>query len=340
MSVEDCVMALMGNEEQSGTAVSSGTGLVFLFPGQSSAGPAALARARQVHPVAEGIAARAARILGNARAAAWLAPGGARLATNRDVQVVVFLATQMYLAALTAEGIDAECSLGLSLGEYSHLVHIGALDFDDALRLVDERGRCFDEAPPGMMVTVLAVDGETVADVVDRARVLGPVVVSNYNSSTQHVISGSARAVAWAAETLEDEQCALTTVIERRVPMHSPLMSGVARAFSPALEQARWRAPRADYWPNVTALPLARAARADLVAHLTRHVSEPVRWQSSLDAVLTRHPGAMLVEVGPGGVLANMVGRSWRSARCARIDGPDGTDPRQHFAATIEALRA
>jgi len=54
-------------------------------------------------------------------------------------------------------------SLGLSLGEYSHLVHIGALELDDALRLVDERGRCYDEAPPGTMATVLTVDRETVA---------------------------------------------------------------------------------------------------------------------------------------------------------------------------------
>ena len=61
-------------------------------------------------------------------AAAWLGTASARLETNRDVQIVVFLASQMYLAGLCAEGVDAVASMGLSLGEFSHLVHIGALD--------------------------------------------------------------------------------------------------------------------------------------------------------------------------------------------------------------------
>ena len=65
--------------------------------------------------------------------------------------MTVFLATQMYLAALQAEGLQPIASLGLSLGEYSHLVDIGALDLEDALDLVNERGRCYDEAPAGVM---------------------------------------------------------------------------------------------------------------------------------------------------------------------------------------------
>jgi [acyl-carrier-protein] S-malonyltransferase len=162
-----------------------------MFPGQSSVGPAVLSRARQAHPAAEHIADRARLVLGEARASEYLDAGGARLRSNRDTQITVFLSSQMYLAAMHAEGIEGGGSLGLSLGEYSHLVHIGALDLDDALRLVDERGRCYDEAPPGIMATVLAVDYDTVAAVVTRARAYGPVVISNVNAPTQHVIAGA-----------------------------------------------------------------------------------------------------------------------------------------------------
>ena len=310
-----------------------------MFPGQSSASPDALQRARQAHPAAEVIAQRAAAVLEAGDAAAWFDPAGARLASNRDVQAVVFLATQMYLAALAAEGVEAERSLGLSLGEYSHLVHIGALEFEDGLRLVLERGRRFDTAPPGMMVTALAVDLDAVDAVVTEARAHGTIVISNYNAPTQHVVSGTPAAVRWAAQTLEDEHFAHTTVIEQRVPMHSPLMRGVGKAFETVLAGAPWRPPCRAYRPNVTGATIAAATAADFVTHLTRHVSEPVRWQASIDAVVAEEQGAHLVEVGPGSVLHNLAARAWRGVRCARVDR-DGMAPPQQLAATLEALRA
>ena len=313
---------------------------VFMFPGQSSVGPAILSRARLAHPAAEAVVDRARAVLGDTRASEYFDPAGARLRSNRDTQITVFLATQMYLAALQAEGLDAGWSLGLSLGEYSHLVHIGALDFEAALRLVDERGRCYDEAPPGIMATVLAVDRDSVAAVVERAQAHGPIVISNVNAPTQHVIAGSEAAVTWAAATLEDEHLAHIAIIERRVPMHSPMMAPVAEAFAPALARAPWKTATKPYLPNVTASPIERPQASDFIGHLTRHVSETVLWQQSIEHVTAAHDGACLVEVGPGGVLHNMIGRAWKKVRSRRVDAPDGADPRAHFAATVEALRA
>jgi [acyl-carrier-protein] S-malonyltransferase len=315
-------------------------GLVFVFPGQSSAGASAVLRAWRSHPAAAGVIGRAEGVLGAARVARYLHDDGEPPATNRDVQVSVFLATQMYLAGLQAEGVDATESLGLSLGEYSHLVHVGALTFEDALTLVDERGRLFDTAPPGMMVSILAVDGETVADVVARATSLGPIVVSNYNAPTQHVISGSRVAVEWAAAELENEHGGMTVVIERSVPMHSPLMERVAEAFRPVLERARWRVPALAYRPNVTAEALQSPGPTYFVALLARHVAEPVRWHDSLKRTLAGVPEARLVEVGPGNVLYNLTGRTWKKLERHRTDAPEGLDPRAHFTALVSALRA
>ena len=311
-----------------------------MFPGQSSVGPAILSRARLAHPAAEAVVDRARAVLGDTRASEYFDPAGARLRSNRDTQITVFLATQMYLAALQAEGLDAGWSLGLSLGEYSHLVHIGALDFEAALRLVDERGRCYDEAPPGIMATVLAVDRDSVAAVVERARVHGPIVISNVNAPTQHVIAGSEAAVTWATATLEDEHLAHIAIIERRVPMHSPMMAPVAQAFAPALHSASWRRASRHYLPNVAGAPIANPTADDFVAHLTRHVCEPVLWQHSVDTLVAANPDATFVEVGPGGVLHNMMGRAWRGARRLRVDAPDAAEPRAHFATAVEALRA
>lgn len=312
--------------------------LVFLFPGQSSVSPYAVARARCAHPSADAIAERARAILEPDDAAAWLDQPRARLASNRDVQVIVFLATQMYLHALANEGIDAAWSMGLSLGEYSHLVHIGALDFEQALALVSERGHCFDQAPAGRMITVLAVDGEAVADVVAQASRRGTIVISNYNAPTQHVIAGEAGAVTWAATVLEEEFAAHTAVIEERVPMHSPLMIGPARSFSSALAEGSWKTPRLPYMPNVTASPVDAPAAADFVSTLTRHVHEPVQWRESMDVTAALRPHAVFIEVGPGRVLHNMTARSWRALKRAHVDDPEG-EPGTVFAAALEQIR-
>src|SRR5262245_10998366 len=311
-------------------ATSEAPAPVFLFPGQSSVGPGILWRARAAHPAAQRVAATARAVLG-ARASQYLDTESVALRSNRDTQIMVFLATQMYLAALEAEGVEARTSLGLSLGEYSHLVHIGALDLDEALHLVDERGRCYDEAPPGIMATILAVDRDTVASVVDAARVHGPIAISNVNAPTQHVIAGAEPAVSWASATLEDEHAAHVTVIERRVPMHSPMMAPVADAFAPALARAPWKAAAKAYLPNVTAAPIAHPSAADFIACLTRHVSEPVLWQRSVDAAVEADADATFVEVGPGGVLHNIMSRAWRRVRSARVDGAGGNDAREPF---------
>jgi [acyl-carrier-protein] S-malonyltransferase len=312
---------------------------VLMFPGQSSADPQMLLRAAAIHPAARTVAGRAAQVL-QERAAHYFSPAGTRLDSNRDVQLSVFLATQMHLAALAAEGLDTEFSLGLSLGEYSHLVHIGALAFEKALRLVDARGAAYDMSPPGMMTAVLAADVETVETVVREAAAYGGIAVSNYNAPTQHVIAGDVPAVTWASQRLEDEHLAHTVVIERRVPMHTSLLMPVASRFIRDLEQAEWKSPSRRYLPNVLGNWSADTNPATFVTRLAAHVTQPVRWRESIEMIFQLHPGATFVEVGPGSVLRNMFGRRWIRPACAGTDCTAAADPAAHFRATVDALRA
>jgi len=312
---------------------------ILMFPGQSSADSQMLVRASAMHPASTTVIRRATDVLGD-RAARYFSPGGTPLESNRDVQLSVFLATQMHLAALAAEQLDSEWSLGLSLGEYSHLVHIGALPFESALQLVDARGATYDTSPPGMMAAVLAADLDTVETVVREAAMHGDIAVSNYNAPTQHVIAGDAAAVTWASRRLEDEHLAHTVVIEQRVPMHTALLAGVASGFLPDLERAAWQTPARRYLPNVLGSWSADSGRSAFVARLTDHVTRPVRWRESIEMIFGGHPEATFVEVGPGSVLRNMFGRRWIRPATAGTDGGAGADPAAHFSAVVDALRA
>ena len=84
--------------------------------------------------------------------------------------------------ALERARVRADYSLGLSLGEYNHLVHIGALRFTDALRLVNARGAAYDAGPAGVMASVFPLSLEELEQVVARARNHGALEIVNLNS--------------------------------------------------------------------------------------------------------------------------------------------------------------
>jgi [acyl-carrier-protein] S-malonyltransferase len=313
---------------------------VLMFPGQSSADPQMIQRAARLHPASLEVLRRAESALGVDQIRPYTDPAGVRLRSNRDIQISVFLATQMHLAALDANGIETGRSLGLSLGEYSHLVHIGALTFEAALGLVAQRGAAYDDARPGIMVTVLGADRAQVEEAVARAGPDGDVRISNYNTPTQHVLAGTRAAVESTARWLEEECGAHTIETESRVPMHTPLLADVAERFRSCLKSAPWQRPADPYLPNVSARPHFDAGPDVFIEQLTRHVTEPVRWQDSIETVAACEPAADFVEVGPGEVLHNMLGRRWMAVRRARTDDTGGANPAEHLRRTAEGLRA
>src|SRR5262249_2625061 len=139
-------------------------------------------------------------------------------ATNRDVQLGMFLANHLFLKSLERVGVCGDVSLGLSLGEYNHLVHIGGLCFADALKLVDARGAAYDAGPDGAMAAVFPLELAELQAVVARAREYGCLEIANLNSPTQHVLSGERAALSAALAILEEEHFVEGVMIEERIP--------------------------------------------------------------------------------------------------------------------------
>lgn len=300
---------------------------VFLFPGQSSRDPAMFARLEAVAPEA------AREVLGRADAVLGMSPdprdrGDDAFETNRDVQLAVFVATHGWLLALRSAGLEAEVSVGMSLGEYNHLVHAGAIDFDEALRLVDARGAAYDAGPTGAMAAVHPAHVDDVEDIVARvcAEMGGgaeTLAVSNENSSTQQVVAGSTAAVERLCELAEVELYATATIIERRVPMHTARFAPVAPVFAPALARAPFRTPDRPYVPNVLGDVLERPSPEQITALLERHVHERVRLRASIERVVAIVRDPVLVEVGPRRVLHDLVRRDHPTVPRVHVDPVD-----------------
>lgn len=299
---------------------------VFMFPGQSSRYPEMIAKCVAADAACAAVVDEASAVLGRDLAAHYRADNPAVLATNRDVQVGVFLANHLHLTALEAAGVRADWSLGLSLGEYNHLVHIGALALEDALRLVDARGRLYDQAQGGLMVSVFPVEAALVETTIHRLGFEGRACVGLYNSPRQQVISGERGAVEAVVTALEADVFCDATVIEPRIPMHAPVFAGTATQLANVLIDVPFTTPRRPYVPNVRGEPIAGATSSTIRICLTEHVFRAVRWQASVEAVAARVPGARFVEVGPKAVLYNLFGRGWTPGARFKTDVAEGDD--------------
>ena len=310
--------------------------LVFMFPGQSSRDPAMFERLLAVAAGNAAIFEQASDVLGRDLRGHYRAENAEIFATNRDVQIGVFLANHMYCESLRVNGLTAAFSLGLSLGEYNHLVHIGALTFEAALRLVDTRGRRYDAGPDGAMASVAPIDDCELAAVVERARARGGLDVAVFNSPTQHVLSGDRTAVELALEILEQEHFVDGVVIEPRIPMHSSRFAPVGRALREVLDEVAWKPPARPYLPNVVGGFVEAPGADGFATLLAQHVHRPVLWRQSVDFIVEHVERAVFVEVGPRRVLCNSLNRKWHSN--PRYATDPGDDQPASLAPLIEEL--
>lgn len=302
--------------------------IVFLFPGQNSRYPGMIARFATLRPQCAALLERASETLHRNLAAHFDPANSSQFDHNRDVQLGVFLASHMMLAALHAEGLSAPLSLGLSLGEYNHLVHIGALDFDSALRLLVARGDAYDTSPPGAMASIAPLPLSELAPV---AASVG-AAVALCNTPTQNVISGTRPAIDAALHILDDQHFVQGVLIDQRLPMHSPLFDNVATLFRPALAAAPWQTPLLPYLPNCRGSFLPNPSPSDFVDCLSRHLHQPVLWRQSVEsAAAAAGPSPLFVEVGPRGVLSSMLGRRWLDLQRFRTDHDDHLQSRFDF---------
>ncbi len=312
--------------------------VVYMFPGQSSRYPGMLPKLTRMSADNCELLAEASELLHRDLGAHYREDNSDAYACNQDVQIGVFLANHMFLRMLDAAGVSAVGSLGLSLGEWNHLVHIGAVTYADALLAVAVRGAAYDDGPRGAMASVFPLGLEELERALERIDGAGVLEVTNLNSPRQQVISGDAAAVEAAMRLLEDELGVQAVLIERQVPMHSSLFEPVGVRFRRVLERLPFRRPWLPYLPNRLGELVPEPSAAELVDLLSSHVHRPVLWAKSIDLAVQTWPDLTLVEVGPKAVLFNLLDRKWhRTVRKLHTDS--SKDAEEHFDQVVAQLR-
>jgi len=202
---------------------------------------------------------------------------------------------------------EAIAAAGHSLGEYAALVAAGALQFDDAVTLVDERAAAMAEAGeqrPGGMIAMLGGESRDVRALADRHG----LVVANDNAPGQLVLSGPVDALDAVEEVAREATGARARRLDVTGAFHSPLMEPAADRLRAALDRTPVSPMEIPVYSNGTAAPFG-----DVRAELAENLLRAVRWRETLLAL--RAAGVeRFVELGPGAVLTGLVKRTLAAA--------------------------
>jgi [acyl-carrier-protein] S-malonyltransferase len=302
----------------------------FLFPGQGSQTIGMGQSLAAASPAARKLYEQADDLLKfNFSALCWNGPE-AELNDTHNTQPALYVCSLAALAALHDKLGDFTPAFmaGHSLGEATALVASMALEFDDGLELVRERGRLMKKAgelSPGGMAAVLNLDASVLAEVCAEASAATGqrVQVANDNCPGQVVISGDSAALEKAMELAKARGAKRAIKLPVSIAAHSPLMSVVADEYAGFVDGLPFIAPLVPVIANTSVQPLAdgHAIRAELVSQLTR----PVRWTETI-RYLVAQGVTTFVEFGSKDVLTGLVKRIAPQATCFAVGTPEAVE--------------
>ncbi|MFN8552737.1 MAG: ACP S-malonyltransferase [Candidatus Obscuribacterales bacterium] len=214
---------------------------------------------------------------------------------------------------------------GHSLGEFTALVAADVLTVEEAVTLVEKRARFMEECPKGAMSAVLGVAADVLekccAEAHSELKSAGAkdteavVIVANFNTRDQLVISGNPDAVAKAGEKAK---AAGGKVIPLPVggAFHSPLMAAASIDFASEINAVQFKNASCDVVQNFDALPSKDATA--IKEKLSRQMESAVRWCPTVEYMLSQGVDTF-IEIGPGKVLVGTVKKIDRGAKLFNV---------------------
>lgn len=282
----------------------------IVFPGQGSQQLGMGVDVATQSPAAKALFDRAADILGYDLLALQQDGPEEKLRETQYSQPAIF-ATNVALSVAVGDMLQPVVGAGHSFGEFCSLVCAQSLTFDEALRIVDERGKAMQfaaEQAAGGMSAVLGLDADTIRRVVDETRASSGqrVQLANFNSPSQIVISGDLDAVRAAGDAMLAAGAKRVVALNVSGAWHSALMEPAIERFTAAVEHGAFAVPAFDVVSNVDAQPYRDTAT--IKTNLVRSITHEVRWHETAERLLSYNLD-LVVEFGASGVLGPLMKR-------------------------------
>jgi len=281
--------------------------LAFVFPGQGSQAVGMMSKLAEAFPVVKQTFEQASDVLA---LDLWdLVENGPddRLNQTQNTQPAM-LAAGVAVWRVWCDKTEQRPAwmAGHSLGEYTALVCSGALAFEDAIKLVAERGRLMQEAVPagvGAMAAILGLEDHQVVNACTDVAEGQVVAAANFNAPGQVVIAGETVAVERAMARLKELGAKRALKLPVSVPSHCPLMMPAADKLSDILQNLTIEMPEVTLIHNAD---VKSHGSPEVIRHaLKEQLFKPVRWVESVKFMHEQGVSAF-VECGPGKVLMGL----------------------------------
>ena len=205
---------------------------------------------------------------------------------------------------------------GLSLGEYSALVAIGAIGLEETVHLVRKRGEFMEEEAlkfPGSMASIIGLDLTAIKNICNKTK----AEIANINSPGQIVISGGTKDIEAAAKEAEEAGARRVIMLEVSGAFHSSYMRQAALKLAGELDKIKISTPQIPLVNNVAARPLTRPD--EIKENLIKQITGSVLWEDSMKFLLSEGI-KNFIEFGPGKVLKGLMRRIDDTAQVINIE--------------------
>ena len=231
-----------------------------------------------------------------------------QLDDTQYTQVAIFAHAMAAAAVLQENGIHADVTAGLSLGEYSALCYADCFSVQAGAEILRERGKLMANALPSgtsAMAAVLMLDKEAILNACEAVQDIGVCEIANYNCPGQIVITGEKAAVEACGKKCLEAGARRVIPLQVSGAFHSSLLQEAGKQLHQVLSAYELKTPRIPVLHNLT----ARIADRPLIDLLSEQISHSVLLEDTIRNMLADGVDTF-IEVGPGKAVSGFV-KTW-----------------------------